>query len=511
MKKEKIFCLTITILVIVSIFASSSVSTKSNIKKDLTISKDNSKFGSLLENNKERYISKFLDGIINTHFFKFIEKNFKLKNQKDLLKHGEEKTSTEIIYKEYYPGAPFNEPNVIYYSAEDQIIVQFETCVDVETVGYVLDYRVQDRNIISHSVTIEVKNQNLKEVIYEIEQNVENVIFAEINKVGQGCSITYKETVSINEKSRDWGLKAIRCPEAWNLRRCTGKNVKVAILDSGLDYNHPDLQFGKCIGGYNYVGYEIDESHNFFDHQWHGTFTTGLIHAAHNDLGINGVAPDCKIIPISVININNSVKEFDLVEGLTHADQNIDTDIICMALSLPPGDEYLLLENKCKELYHSGKLLIAAVGNAGGNVKLEIWYPAAYPEVIGVGAVEWSKDLNNNKLPDLEELKTWKYTRTGQELDIVAPGVDIYSTKTGGEYVYSSGTSASTAYVAGVAALYYEKYPDATPDECRDRLFETARDLSKNKPHSKTKDIIINTYKNEKYGHGLVDAYRVCR
>ena len=271
--------------------------------------------------------------------------------------------------------------------------------------------------------------------------------------------------------SHQWGWLRIHCDQAYETG-WRGSGVIVAVLDTGVDTAHPDLR-DNLVEGYNFV----DKNSNVTDLDGHGTMVAGIIAAvANNSLGIVGVAPEVKIMPLKVLTSEGG-NWVDLDLAILYA-VNHDAKIITMSL----GGKYTLLgtttEAAIKYAYQHGCVLIAAAGNDNSS---EPFYPAAYDEVIAVSAV----DQNDTRAP---------FSNYGNYIDLCAPGVDILSTMLNGTYAYGSGTSFAAPFVAGVAALLLSKYPSLTPQEVAETLYDQAEDLGE-------KDW------DQYYGWGLVNAY----
>jgi subtilisin family serine protease len=284
------------------------------------------------------------------------------------------------------------------------------------------------------------------------------------------------------EYSSSWGLQDIEA-EPVHLSNYTGKGVKIGVLDTGIDYKHPDLA-ANYKGGHDFINNDDDP----MDDNGHGTHVAGILAAARNGKGAVGVAPDADLYAVKVSDSNGKGSFSGLVEGINWAIEN-HMDIVTMSITGEGGS--MALEKAVKMAYDDGLILVAAVGNGEGEGVL---YPAAYDDVIGVGSVDEDNTLSS-------------FSLTGSEVDIVAPGSAIKSTWLGGEYQFSSGTSMATPFVTGAIALLLGSneqdwiYTGAvngdskwTNSEVRKVLETTAKDLG-----TKGKD--------NSYGYGLLDLH----
>ncbi|HEX2615589.1 MAG TPA: S8 family peptidase, partial [Nitrososphaera sp.] len=230
------------------------------------------------------------------------------------------------------------------------------------------------------------------------------------------------------EYSSSWGLQDIGA-EPVHLSNYTGKGVKIGVLDTGIDYKHPDLATN-YKGGHDFINNDDDP----MDDNGHGTHVAGILAAARNGKGVVGVAPDAELYAVKVSDNNGKGSFSGLAEGINWAIEN-HMDIVTMSITGEGGS--MALAKAVSTAYDDGLILVAAVGNGKGEGVL---YPAAYKEVIGVGSVN-------------EDNKLSSFSLTGSEVEIVAPGSAIKSTWPGGEYRLSSGTSMATPFVTGAIAL----------------------------------------------------------
>ncbi|MBN1520907.1 MAG: S8 family peptidase [Candidatus Aureabacteria bacterium] len=246
-----------------------------------------------------------------------------------------------------------------------------------------------------------------------------------------------------------WGVKRIYADKIWD--KITGKYVKVAVLDTGIDTDHPDLIDNLNFGGGTNI---IKPARSYDDDNGHGTHVAGIIAAVNNDIGVVGVAPDVSLYGVKVLNRNGSGWLSDIMAGLEWCINN-QIDVVNMSLGTDYNEP--LFQDAVKKVYEEGIVQVAAAGNDGGDVD----YPAAYDEVIAVSAVDSGDDRAS-------------WSSYGKEVLLAAPGVSIKSTYKGGGYKVLSGTSMASPHVAGCAALILEKNPYLTPDAVRDFLDENA-------------------------------------
>ncbi|MBL7185672.1 MAG: S8 family serine peptidase [Phycisphaerae bacterium] len=231
-----------------------------------------------------------------------------------------------------------------------------------------------------------------------------------------------------------WSVEKIGAETAWTTS--TGEGVDVAILDTGIDYDHPDL-VDNIAGGINYQGTGWrDGSTNrryWNDRFWHGTHCAGIVAASDNNIGSVGVAPGANLWAVKVLGNDGSGYVSDIVQGIEWCEDN-GIEIISMSLG---GGDSPTMKEACDNAYNAGILLVAAAGNDYGG---PVIYPAAYDSVIAVSATD-----SDNNLAD--------FSNVGAEIELAAPGVSIFSTYPNGGYATAGGTSMACPHVAGVAAL----------------------------------------------------------
>ncbi|HUV98433.1 MAG TPA: S8 family serine peptidase [Candidatus Paceibacterota bacterium] len=250
-----------------------------------------------------------------------------------------------------------------------------------------------------------------------------------------------------------WGLTKIEAPWAWNLDQGRS-SVLVAVVDTGISWNHPDLAPNYVPLGYDWVYNDA----NPMDDNGHGTHVAGIVAAElNNEIGVAGVA-QVSVMAEKGLNTWGEGYVDDLAKAINHAVEQ-GADIISM--SWGDYEDSWLLHRALIDAYRAGVLLVAAAGNDATSERM---YPAAYDEVIAVSAT------NENDYP------AW-FTNYGDWVELSAPGVRILSTLWDDDYGIKSGTSMATPYVSGVAALVWGLYPEKTRDELRTWLRDKSDDL----------------------------------
>lgn len=296
-------------------------------------------------------------------------------------------------------------------------------------------------------------------------------------KLWQNDTVKTIETdavVSTNGQIVDWGFKKVEAPKVHQLG-FTGKGVKVGIIDSGIDKKHPDL---KIAGGVSFV----DSSYQ--DTNGHGTHVAGIIGALNNSIGVIGVAPNAELYAIKVIDQYGFGNNSDVVQGIEWAVKH-KLDLINLSITTP--QKSTIMELALNNAYKEGLIIVAAAGNNLKEFKepVDVLYPARFPTVIGVGAVDQKHD------------KT-KFSYYGKSLDFVAPGESILSTYLNGQYVKSDGTSMAAPFVTGIAALYKEAYPQLDNKKIRTMMQTNVIDLGA-------------PGKDSQFGYGLIQGPKVIK
>lgn len=269
-------------------------------------------------------------------------------------------------------------------------------------------------------------------------------------------TFSYNETLNYN-------LTKINITSAW--QSCfQGQAIKVAVIDTGVDLDHPDLQ-ANMISGKSFVSGVSSPD----DDEGHGTHVAGIVAAVNNNGGVIGVAPKAKIMPIKVLNSQGSGTIFAVADGIEWA---ADNGAKVINLSLAGTGNSSTLEAAVNYAYNQGVLLVAAGGNCGDanyflngcSFQDQTVYPGAYSNVVAVASTTSSDSQSS-------------FSNEGSYIDIAAPGSGIFSTYASGGYATMSGTSMASPHVAGLAALIWSQDSSLTQKQVWAQIKNTAQDL----------------------------------
>ena len=288
-----------------------------------------------------------------------------------------------------------------------------------------------------------------------------------------------------SELTDSWGVDRIDAELAWTYPGvgAKGAGIHVAIIDTGIDRDHPDL-VANIAGGVNYVpgkgknkGIDSDA---WDDDHGHGTHCAGIVAADDNDIGVVGVAPKASLYGIKVLDSRGSGKASDFIAGLEWAVDGPDgiqgnsDDAEIVSISLRMSGEGV--EDACDAAYAAGLLLVKSAGNNWGG---SVTSPGHLDSVLAVSAID--------QLDNIAE-----FSSVGPAIELAAPGVNIYSTYKNGGYSYMDGTSMACPHVSGAAALVWATGYYAGGAGIRLQLNRTAEWLNGLSP--------------DQQGNGLVDA-----
>jgi len=312
---------------------------------------------------------------------------------------------------------------------------------------------------------VSTEGRPVAEVVAELQVDPA-VVYAEPNYVTRLAVDEVSTAVAVNDPKTlpQYSLDRMRVRDAW--AHATGSTRTVAVLDTGIEFGHPDL-VGRTVPGHDFVSNDGDAR----DDNGHGTWVSGIIGANTNEgIGMAGISWSDRIMPVKIMNANGTGDTSDLTAGIIWATDHGAT-IINMSVGGFPSSQYV--HDAVRYAWNRGVVLIGAAGN---NAVSGPFFPASYPEVVSVSATQVDDEFTH-------------WSNYGADVDVSAPGASILTTNciackpiehdlTGDhQYTYISGTSFAAPNVAGVVALIWDRYPAMTNAEVVNRLKTTADDL----------------------------------
>jgi thermitase len=277
-----------------------------------------------------------------------------------------------------------------------------------------------------------------------------------------------------------WYYDIINAPAGWDIERGRS-SVIVAVLDTGMDLDHPDLEDKLWLNAREVMGNDIDDDQNGCiddihgcdfvalppsndpsDDHGHGTMVAGILAArSNNDLGVAGTAWGVTVLPVKVLDSTGAGTASDVAQGIVYAAKS-GAQVINLSMARPTPSR--ALEEAVEEAHDVfGAILVGASGNEGQK---GVGYPAAYRGVIAVAAFDRAN-------PDARA----SFSDWGPEVSVAAPGVDVFSTYLDGGYATGEGTSFATAFVSGLVALLLSQDSSRSDDDIRALLQVSSDDL----------------------------------
>lgn len=226
-----------------------------------------------------------------------------------------------------------------------------------------------------------------------------------------------------------WAIKIFNIEKAWN--KSTGKDVVVGVIDTGCDLQHIDLK-DNLLPGYNFV----ENNNNPQDDNGHGSHVAGTIAAINNSLGVVGISPNTKILPVKSLDHNGSGSAASVANGIKWSVDN-GAHILTMSLGSPYPSKQI--EHAIDYAMKNNVVVFCAAGNSGNHT--DIQYPAKFDNTISIGAID-------------RHLNICDFSCCGDTLDFVAPGADIVSCVPDNSYATMTGTSMAAPFAVGCAALF---------------------------------------------------------
>jgi thermitase len=374
---------------------------------------------------------------------------------------------------------PFRSRGIEY--APDQVLVKFKPTLSTQAVKTTLaayDTRMMKRipRIDVYQVKIP-KGTNVEEMLYVLRQNPDieyaapnykayitvtpnDLLFQyQYSLYNKGQRIAPGDIPGAPIGKQNADIKAI---SAWDETK-GNEEIVIAVLDTGIDFNHIDIKNKIYSSGYDFVNDDSDPT----DDHWHGTFVAGIAAAeTNNNEGIAGVAWNCKILPVKVMDEEGSGYYSWVIEAIIWA---VDNGASVINLSLGGDVEDQSLENAVKYAYDNDVVIVASAGNDSGSVL----YPAAYDAYcLAVAASDYDDS-------------SAEWSNFGPEVDVAAPGdwiVGLYPEYLTPEgflpYVWASGTSAAAPHVSGLAAMIKSIKPWLTSSEIMNVIRYSADDVN---------------------------------
>ncbi|MFB6467161.1 S8 family peptidase [Cytobacillus sp. Hz8] len=372
------------------------------------------------------------------------------------------------------------EVEIIHHNVQDkshymdhEAIVKFHQRQSKQQIQkYIKDINGELLNVLNQTYIFRSRSLSTKEMLHYF-QALEGVSFAEPhylylqNKLGLPNDLLYQERYQ-------WNLPIIETESGWNVSR-GNKSIKIAIVDTGVDLNHPDLK-KRLLKGYNV----IKKNHNPADDNGHGTHVAGIIASeTNNQKGTAGVTWYNKIMPVKVMNKKGYGTSFDIAKGIVWA---TDHGANVINLSLGNYQPSAVLQEAVQYAYDKNVVLVSAAGNDHTS---QPSYPSAFPEVLSVSAV-----TDDGNLAD--------FSNFGDYIDVTAPGVSIPSTYFKNRYASLSGTSMASPHVAGLAGLILSVNPKLRNQQVMNIIETSAVDIG-------------DKGTDDNFGHGLIDVKNALR
>lgn len=386
------------------------------------------------------------------------------------------------------------------YFLPDEITVQFTDKVSKEQAENIISDMgceiVEEQRTPGYYTVTVPEGEGMFETLYKFSE-MKEIAFAEPSEVGFDDELLYLPNDPDFPKL--WGLHNvgqivngtdgetdadIDAPHAWEVER-GHPNVIVAVIDTGCDLDHPDLQPNLLPRDGEDWDFADPDDESPDDSGSHGTHVAGTAAAVDNDAGVIGVAPKCRIMPLRVNLISgmnaNRADAINYVATKAGANPNRRYVINC---SWRMSGDHAGVHNAIINAANNNVVVCFAAGNANNNIDVTPQYPAIYPEVIAVAATD-QRDRRAG------------FSNYGKKVDVAAPGVNIYSTVPNNTYGYKDGTSMASPHVAGLAALIWSNNTDLPAADVRKIIENTCDNIDAKNPGFE-----------KLLGKGRINAYR---
>lgn len=408
------------------------------------------------------------------------------------------------IFKENRGDGKLNKTDKLFLAnnKKDSLILRVRTKEDINQLS--IQYGLSDINEIfieEDYIAYEVKTLKNSRVVFEKMKSSPRVIDIQPNYLVKKTSIPNDPIYSLQ-----WALPKIQASQAWDIHKGSS-SVIVAVIDTGVDYIHPDLagNIWRNTAEINLNGID-DDGNNYIDDYWgfdfnsaiynseigkwsqdndgpmdssgHGTHVAGIISAVtNNGVGISGVSWNSKVMAIKFIDGQYGTTA-NAIRSIRYA---IENGARILNFSWGGEGRDMLLADTLEYARSSGAIMIGAAGNNSANLDTTPFYPASEISVMAVSATDQNDQIAS-------------FSNFGSVIEISAPGVTIASTMLN-SYHYNSGTSMAVPHVAGLAALLWSKNPSWTNEEVRNTIKASAYDLG-------------TVGKDNYFGYGRINAFK---
>ncbi|HWZ31609.1 MAG TPA: S8 family serine peptidase [Bryobacteraceae bacterium] len=357
---------------------------------------------------------------------------------------------------------------VIHESAPDRLVVQHRIGADPDSI---------QRSFSLHGAALHAHHASLRISVLRVDPARRDQIQKALEASGLFDFVEPDYLAHVNTTPNDpgypsqWHLATIQAPYAWNIT--TGStSVPIAMVDSGVDTTHPDLA-SKVVGGWNF----LTGNSTITDTMGHGTTTAGAAAAiGNNGVGVAGVAWLNPIMPLIVVDATGYASYSNMASAISYA---ADHGARIVNVSIGGTSPSSTLQTAVNYAWNKGTIVFASAGNGGINAP---YYPAGCQNVVSVGATDSTDTVA-------------AFSNYGSFLSLTAPGVNIYTTTSGGGYGYGTGTSYSSPIAAAVGALMLSKSPSLSASTLVSTLEQNSDDLGP-------------AGWDQYYGWGRVNAYK---
>lgn len=389
--------------------------------------------------------------------------------------------SVKIAVEEFTPSVDSGEPDrsELSQSSLSQLVVKLSQGANVEQIAQSVQAQILRRGPLDY-LTLGVPLGKVNEAL-KILRQTPGVLNASPAQTVKNAELTAPQ-VTDPSYPKQWGLSKAEVLKAWELG-ATGAGITIAIIDTGVDVNHPDLK-NNLVEGYNAITGKMGFS-AVQDNNGHGTHVAGVAAAGLNGEGIIGVAYQAKIMPIKAMDRSGEGTDDIVADGIIWA---VDHGARIINLSFGSSEETDILRDAIRYAQVKGALIIAAAGNKDASHTYDsITFPAAEQGVLAVTATDSGDQLAS-------------FSLTGPQAGLAAPGVNIFSDywQNRSGYATADGTSMASPFVAGVAALVWGLHPELTAEQVKIDLEGSALDLG-------------TLGRDSSYGFGRVNAYWAVR